>query len=836
MASVLATRDSAVTKDSILTNCYLENSPTGKQVVKRPGYSLRNSFGVGCAQGGITYNGQAIWIIADQLVTGGSGIPVLSAFSSATTPPKPSAGQSGNTSGYLVSHGGALYSIGGRNTADTTISVYKSINNGTSWSTISTPWTTNVMARANAAASFGVNIFAGGLVTNRGVYSSPDGVTWTLKTADIAGGGIGSLDALIIHNNNLYALITFSAANPQIWSSADGITWTAKNSGITGITNRELSSILSLNGKLYLIGGTQSGVGVFNDVWVSNDNGVNWVLLSTGAFPARGAMSSWVSNGRLWIGGGGTNTNLTAVTNDVWSSSDGSAWLQAAASSAWSARRSASNTVHNGSLYIGPGLSNSLSVTGLFFATPTVSSNIPLTPPPATSCLPYQLTLIPATPSTPVAVFLKNNEVAYYYNGLSVVRITDPDYPASTVFGVVYLDGYIFVMNTLGQIFNSDLAAPTSWSALSFISANAEADAAVALVRQLNYVVAFKAYSTEFFYDAGNATGSPLSKVLNALLEIGCASAGSIAFSDNTVYFMANSRQKGRSIMKMEGYTPKYISNQYIDRILNADTLSEVYAFVVKTNGHFFYVLTLVNSGITLVLDEATNEWHRWSHMTDVSPATVTSLVVQADGSILATMPLPHGQSDGDVVTISGATPAAANGQFNLRYDASIHSSLQFSYTPATTVSGSITGSITAVFYTEGFFPGVYYALGDGQDLLLDIDSGNEYIFTPTVYTDNNLPIDVKIRTMLNDFGVMATKRYNRFELVGDKETTNILVRFSDDDYSSWSLYRTIPMAQKRAKISNLGSGRRRAFELRNTESTALRLLAAELDIDLGAF
>ncbi len=839
LASILAPRNNSTAKDGILANCYHESTPTGEAIVKRPGYSVHDSFGVGCAQGGITYNGEAIWVIADQLVTGEAGIPVLPGFSAATTPPKPTAGSSATAKGgYLVSHLGALYSIGGRNNGDTTISVYKSVDNGTSWSTASTPWTTTVMQDVNVAASLGALMYAGGVVTTRGIYSSPDGVTWTLRTTDLAGGGIADFHGMIAHNNKLYALLTFSVAAPQIWSSSNGITWVAENSGISGLAARTFSALLSLNNRLYLIGGLNTSTNTAqNDVWVSVDNGVSWVILVTGApFSARAAMAAWTLSGRLWIAGGATGPSLTSEVKDVWSSENGSAWLQAAATSSWSIRSQMSFAVHNSALYIGPGKASGSIVSGLFFAAPSVTSAIPLVPAPSTSCLPFQLTLIPATPSTPVAVFLKNRDVAYYYNGLSVVRITDPDYPITTVFGVVYLDGYIFVMNQIGQIFNSNLSNQTSWNALDFISANAEADIAIALVRQLNYVVALKEYSTEFFYDAGNATGSPLGKVLNALLEIGCASSGSIAFADNTFYFMANARQKGRSIMKMEGYTPKYISNPYIDRIMNGDDLAGVYAFVIKTNGHFFYVLTLTTSAITLVYDEVTSEWHTWSHMTSVAPDGTFTLVAQADGSIMVTSTSGHGQADGNVVTIAGASISAANGQFNIRYDPSIHTLNQFSYVPDTAVTGPITGAIVVTFYSETYFPGVYYAKGSGEDLLLDQITGDVYQFDPDIFQDNALPINLRIRTAILDFGSMKTKRYSRLELVGDKVTTNVLMRFSDDDYDSWSLYRIIPMAQRRAKISNLGSARRIAFEFRHTGNTALRLLAAELDVDEGVF
>jgi hypothetical protein len=452
-----------------------------------------------------------------------------------------------------------------------------------------------------------------------------------------------------------------------------------------------------------------------------------------------------------------------------------------------------------------------------------------------TPCLSFQTALIPGGPSDPVTVFIKNAEGAGVFDGTTVLQVTDPDYPTDTVWGVVCLDQTVYVMNEFGQIFGSDLGDPSSWDPLNVIVANAEADYAVAICRQLNYIVAFKQYSSQFFYDAANPTGSPLSDVVNARLSIGLATPGSLAFADNTIYFMGATQQHGRTIQKLEGYTPKYISNQYIDRLLNADDLSGVYSFVVKSNGHFFYVLTLVDTGLSLVFDEVTGEWHIWTNLTELSPLSTTSMVLQDDGSILVTMPSPIDQVDGDPVVIAGSSPEDTTGRFNIRVSSSMSSS-QFSYYPTTPVGSVTMGSATATFYAEGAFPGVYYARGLSGDLLLDISQGFVYTFNPEVYDDNECPINVLIQTMLLDFGVMASKRYNRFELVGDKVTANIYIRYTDNDYNNWSLYRAIKMNANRAKISNLGSGRRRAYNIRCTDAQPIRLMAAEIDYSKGAF
>ena len=432
---------------------------------------------------------------------------------------------------------------------------------------------------------------------------------------------------------------------------------------------------------------------------------------------------------------------------------------------------------------------------------------------------PFQFALIPQSGATPAKLFLKNTTAAYVYDGTTVTEVTDADYPATTVWGVVYLDGTIYVMDVAGVIYGSDLNNPLSWDALNFITANADGDAAVALARHLNYIVAFKDRTTEFLFDAGAAApGSPLGKMQNAFMEIGCATSGSIASSDNSVYFMSKSNAKGRSISKMEGFTPRKISTPFIDRILNGDDLATVRSFVVKLNGHVFYVLTLVTSEITLVFDEVTNEWHRWSSMTRGSIVNVTGTTT-TDG--VATIPsTSHGLQDGDPILLLGEI-------------------LPISYIDADTfsvvASGAVPANTSYYPYSESYFIGMYYAHAAGEDLVLTLDGAAIYQFSTSTYQDNGMPIDVRVRTAVEDFGEMRLKTFRRLELVGDIEDTTVNLRWTDDDYQTWSIFRPIPVDVNRAQLRMLGAARRRAFEMRHLDNTPLRKIAIELDIDVGA-
>lgn len=441
-------------------------------------------------------------------------------------------------------------------------------------------------------------------------------------------------------------------------------------------------------------------------------------------------------------------------------------------------------------------------------------------PTPGVANQPFQFATIPQMGATPPKLFLKNTTAAYVYDGTSLTKVTDADYPALTVPGVAYLDGTIYVMKSDGAIYGSDLLTPGTWTALNFISANAEGDRAVALARHLQYIVAFKERSTEIFYDAGNPVpGSPLSKMPSGLMEVGCAAAGSIAYTDNSLFFMSSSYPKGRSVQMMEGFTPRKVSTPFIDRLLDADTLSKVFSFVVKSNGHTFYVLTLVNTNLTLVYDAITNEWHRWTHLTrgaDVAATTSTS----SYGVTTFTVSGGHGLNDGDPILILGDV-----------LPISYISSTQFSITSAQLIPPST----VYTSYTEGYFPGVFYTRGSNVDLLLSENGAVVYEFSTSVFQDAGLPINFKARTALDDWGVMATKFFRRLEIVGDIEDTTLQVRTSDDDYRTWSNYRKIQLTNDRAQLKALGAGRRRAHEIRHFDNTPLRLVSLEVDFDLGA-
>lgn len=411
--------------------------------------------------------------------------------------------------------------------------------------------------------------------------------------------------------------------------------------------------------------------------------------------------------------------------------------------------------------------------------------------------------------------------------GTGFTQITDADYPAETVRGIVYLDGTYYVMEPSGAIHGSDINDPFTWSALNVIQSQSEPDLGVALARQLNLIVSFGEYSTEFFYDAANATGSPLLPYASAFVEIGCASADSIAQAENTIYFMGRARQKGRSIYMMEGTQPKVISTPFIDRLLNYDDLADVKAYFLKIAGHGFYVLTLTTSAITLVYDTLTGHWGKWTTLT--ADTALTGATFSWANSKVTGTKASHGLSDGQYVAITLSNPSG----YNYTGAITVEDANTLSY-PLTSNPGSYVADAVITPYTESYFNMASTTKAGNLDLVQDSTTGTVYTMDTETYLDGTAPIKFGVRTSKYDGGNNKEKYFAKIEVIGDKVSGTAHVRYTNDDYQTWSKYRPVSLSAQRAQIYRAGRGRRRAFEIINYDNQPVRLEALEITATEG--
>ena len=228
--------------------------------------------------------------------------------------------------------------------------------------------------------------------------------------------------------------------------------------------------------------------------------------------------------------------------------------------------------------------------------------------------------------ATPKMV-MNNGVQGYAYDDTALLSANlhslNASYPQYTVKGWAYINGAQYVMQhffgssiTPAVIWGSKINSVTvagDWNPLDFITAQIEPDSGVCLAKQVSYVVAFKQWSTEFFSDIGNPTGSPLAPVSGSKIRFGCAHQDSVQNIEDVLVWLSTNRSASLQVVMMTGLAPQVISTPAIERLLNGASLSTVYSWQLKLNGHIFYILTITSINLTIAYDLAHQTWSQWT-------------------------------------------------------------------------------------------------------------------------------------------------------------------------------------------------------------------------------
>jgi len=175
-------------------------------------------------------------------------------------------------------------------------------------------------------------------------------------------------------------------------------------------------------------------------------------------------------------------------------------------------------------------------------------------------------TLVPAftaasmsySPTVPVIccndssrVFMAGGGKINYVSNVGIVtELADTDAP-STVSHVAFLDGYILAISG-SKLYWSDIPTDTSWSALSFATAEGNPDSIVAMVVLQRQIYLIGTVSTEIWENDGS---SPFARIPGGMLEVGCVAPYSVVRLDSSLIWLGHNRYfvrfEGRSVEKI---------------------------------------------------------------------------------------------------------------------------------------------------------------------------------------------------------------------------------------------------------------------------------------------
>jgi len=215
-----------------------------------------------------------------------------------------------------------------------------------------------------------------------------------------------------------------------------------------------------------------------------------------------------------------------------------------------------------------------------------------------------------------------NNGTQLWYHDvstLSATQVTDVDYPTPTSPTMVFLDGYLFVIKSgTGDIYNSDLDDPSAWTAGNYVTAEINPDLALVLAKVKNYIVCFGAEGAEFFYDAANTSGSPLSR--NESFYKPVILQSSVCNVGDTLFFIGRYSTNSSQVFYLNGNEIKSISPPWVDRYISnlvglsfgTDNINETHIFSFSSHGHHFIGIN-VNTNFVLVYDLEEGFWYKWS-------------------------------------------------------------------------------------------------------------------------------------------------------------------------------------------------------------------------------
>ncbi len=122
-----------------------------------------------------------------------------------------------------------------------------------------------------------------------------------------------------------------------------------------------------------------------------------------------------------------------------------------------------------------------------------------------------------------------------------------------------------------------------------------------------------KQTSTEVFYDAGNAVGSPLGPVQGSKLGVGCRDAGTVTRVGEDLAWVGTTTEGDVQVMLMTKVHGEGISTPPVDRLLKPLDFTGCWAWDAKVSGHRFYVVTLPASNLTLAFDLTSAAWYIWT-------------------------------------------------------------------------------------------------------------------------------------------------------------------------------------------------------------------------------
>lgn len=357
----------------------------------------------------------------------------------------------------------------------------------------------------------------------------------------------------------------------------------------------------------------------------------------------------------------------------------------------------------------------------------------------------------------------------------AVTQITDADLPTAVyISGLVSLDSYLFIGKVSGgRIYNSDLNTGLSWTSGNFLTDQSSGDT----FAYVGAIIGYKNYL--------------------------------ISFKQNSINFFYDAANAAGSPLAVVEGARKSISCFHQRSIAQAE---DIIVFAAKSTSGKIQIVAL--DGLTIKpISDPFNE----KLLESISGTAVSDLFM---GELI--------RIDGNILYLFNITNTA--GGSVLVFDIGQKQMYEWQSSLVSETNASQLG-LRHFIYNIDKNKILACATYTGH-------TGKIYELTTSVYQDISTAINFEVVTPNLDFSTNKKKFMTRLTVIGDEQTStsNMTIEWSDDDYQTWSTARTVDLSKSNPTIYNLGSFVKRAFRLKSTANTPIRLESLEFDIELGDY
>lgn len=209
-----------------------------------------------------------------------------------------------------------------------------------------------------------------------------------------------------------------------------------------------------------------------------------------------------------------------------------------------------------------------------------------------------------------IQVVIADGAAGYLYvPATSTFSVLPPSFPngARTV---TFVSNF-FVAESPGtpQFWVSNVNDGSTWDSLSFASASSYSDNILAVDNISGNLILFSELHTEFWQNIG-ANPEPFAPILSAANEFGLAAIFSRAHVNQTLIFLAQTREGQVQVVQITGYNAAPISNPDLEYIINQfSVVADAVGLSYEADTHKFYQITFPTANRSFLFDTSTGLW-----------------------------------------------------------------------------------------------------------------------------------------------------------------------------------------------------------------------------------